>query len=131
MEGAVTDRSDVYAFGMVLLEVVGARRIFKPIYFEVAGEPLEKNCVEENIDPKIKGKIAPECWQVFIDITLRCLQSEPDERPTMGEVEVQLELALFLQEQADVTNINSFYTLLSKTFIIPKSGWGFEYVIDQ
>ncbi|XP_068484876.1 receptor-like protein kinase FERONIA isoform X2 [Phaseolus vulgaris] len=102
----------------------------KPIKSNIIGEPLEKNCVEENIDPKIKGKIAPECWKVFIDITLRCLQSEPDERPTMGEVEVELELALLLQEQADVTNINSDYTLLSKTTIIPKSDWRFEYVID-
>ncbi|KAL9297323.1 hypothetical protein ACSQ67_023219 [Phaseolus vulgaris] len=104
----------------------------KPIKSDLAaGEPLEKKSVEENIDPKIKGKIAPECWQVFIDIILRCLQNEPDERPTMGEVEVELEHALLLQDQADVTNINSDYTLLSETFIIPKSDWRFEYVIDQ
>jgi len=30
--------------------------------------------VEEKIDLNIKGKIAPECWQVFIDITHRCLK---------------------------------------------------------
>ncbi|KAL9297321.1 hypothetical protein ACSQ67_023217 [Phaseolus vulgaris] len=120
------DGSD-YAVAVKRFHVDSSEWFKNEVEFLLAGEPLEKNCVEENIDPKIKGKIAPECWQVFIDITLRCLQSEPDERPTMGEVEVQLELALFLQEQADVTNINSFYTLLSKTFIIPKSGWGFEY----
>ena len=28
---------------------------------------------------------------------------EPDERPTMGEVEVELVLALSLQEQTDIT----------------------------
>jgi len=123
MEGTVTDRSDVYAFGMVLLKVVAARRVLKRNDFGVAaGETLEKKSVEENIDPKIKGKIVPECWKVFIDIALRCMKNERDERPTMGEVEVELEHALLLQEQADVTNINSDYTLLSKTFIIPKSG---------
>ena len=35
----------------------------------------------------------------------------------MGEVEVQLEHALLLKEQADITNTNAHYTLLSKTII--------------
>ena len=71
----------------------------------------------QNIDANIKGKIAPEWWQVFIDITERCVKNKPDERPKMGEVEVQLEHALLLQEQADITNTNAHYTLLSKTII--------------
>ncbi|BAT83215.1 hypothetical protein LR48_Vigan03g001000 [Vigna angularis] len=124
----VTDKWDVYSFGMTLLEVVGVRRIFERVYFEIEKELREK-CIEENIDPKIKGEIAPECWQVFIDIALRCINKQPDERPAMGEVEVELELALLLQEQADITNIASDYTLLSKTVIIPKSEEGFEFVI--
>ncbi|XP_022635900.1 receptor-like protein kinase FERONIA [Vigna radiata var. radiata] len=105
------------------VEVVTGIRFF-PIPKELKGK-----CVEENIDPKIKGKIAPECWQMFIDIALRCIKDDPDERPEMGEVEVQLELALLLQEQADVTNIDNDYTLFSKTIIIPKSEGNFQYVI--
>ena len=105
----VTDKTDVYSFGMVLLEVVCGRKY-------VTTE-LEKP-VEEKIDPNIKGKIAPECWQVFIDITRKCVKYEAHERPTMGEVEVELEHALSLQEQADITNtIIGEYTLLSKTII--------------
>ena len=91
----VTDKTDVYSFGMVLLEVVCGRKY-------VTTE-LEKP-VEEKIDPNIKGKIAPECWQVFIDIIRKCVKYEAHERPTMGEVEVELEHALSLQEQADITN---------------------------
>ncbi|WVZ07468.1 hypothetical protein V8G54_020814 [Vigna mungo] len=122
-DGTVTHKCDVYAFGIVLLEVVTGIRFF-PIPKELKGK-----CVEENIDPKIKGKIAPECWQVFIDIALRCIKDDPDERPEMGEVEVQLELALLLQEQADVTNFDTDYTLFFKTIIIPKSEGNFQYVI--
>ncbi|XP_047167508.1 receptor-like protein kinase FERONIA [Vigna umbellata] len=122
-DGIVTHKCDVYAFGIVLLEVVTGVRFF-PIPKELMGK-----CVEENIDPKIKGKIAPECWQVFIDIALRCIEDEPDERPEMGEVEMELELALLLHEQVDVTNIDSDYTLFSKTIIIPKSEGNFQYVI--
>ncbi|XP_020205019.1 receptor-like protein kinase FERONIA [Cajanus cajan] len=112
--GIVTDKSDVYSFGIVLLEVVCKRRIF-----DIVREPrdfLEKP-VEENIDPNIIGKIAPECWQVFADIMVRCLEYEPDERPTMGEVEVELERALSLQEQQDIANTNGPYTLISTTII--------------
>ncbi|RDY12586.1 Receptor-like protein kinase ANXUR2, partial [Mucuna pruriens] len=93
--GTVSDKTDVFSFGV------------KEHFLD---EP-----VEENIDPNIKGKIAPECWEIFIDIIIRCMKDEPDERPTMGEVEVELEHALCLQEQADMTNTNTHYILLSKT----------------
>ncbi|CAJ1834329.1 unnamed protein product [Sphenostylis stenocarpa] len=113
-DSTVTDKCDVFSFGMVLLEVVCGRN-----YFDMA--PIEgylEKPVEENIDLNIKGKIVSECWEVFIDITRRCVKYEAEERPTMGEVEVQLEHALLLQEQADITNIHGDeYTLLSKTII--------------
>ncbi|QHO09369.1 Putative receptor-like protein kinase [Arachis hypogaea] len=97
--GIVTDKCDVFSFGMVLLDVVGHN---------------EGQTHEETMDPILKGKIAPECWQVFTSVIQRCLQHEPDERPTMGEVEILLENALSLQEQADITNTNAApYTLLS------------------
>ena len=84
---------------MVLLDVMSGGKYVKMIpkaeFFEMP--------VEENIHPRIKGKIAPECWEVFINITQRCMMYEPDERPTMGEVEVELVLPLSLQEQTDIT----------------------------
>jgi len=45
------------------------------------------------------------------------VKDDPDERPTMGEVEVELEHALSLQEQADIRNTYGHYTLLSETII--------------
>ncbi|XP_027929610.1 receptor-like protein kinase FERONIA [Vigna unguiculata] len=125
-DGTVTDKCDVYSFGVVLLQVMTGKIIYGQDKDHcLAKELLEKCVFEELIDPKIKGKIAAECWQVFIDITLRCIKIEADERPAMGEVEVELELALLLQEQADLTNINnSDYTLLSETILNPESEWG-------
>ncbi|KAL2329799.1 hypothetical protein Fmac_017380 [Flemingia macrophylla] len=117
MDCVITDKWDVFSFGMALLPVVCAMNYSViAIAREVGREHLEK-LFEENIDPNIKGKISPECWQVFADIMLRCLELKPDERPTMGEVEVQLEHALALQEQTDITNIHGEYTLLSKTIL--------------
>ncbi|XP_014497662.1 receptor-like protein kinase FERONIA [Vigna radiata var. radiata] len=109
----ITDKTDVYSFGMVLLEVVSGKTYMNLIQEE---EVFERP-VEEKVDPKIKGKITPESWQVFIDILQGCLKYEVDERPTMGEVELQLEHTLSLQEQADITNIHGDYVLLSKTII--------------
>ncbi|KAL2570809.1 hypothetical protein AAZV13_18G212400 [Glycine max] len=106
----LTEKCDVYSFGVVLLEV-----ICKDKLKDVAKR--QKHPVEENIDPNLKGKIAPECWEVFMDITERCLKFDPNERPAMGEVEVQLELALSLQEEADIRNTCDDYNLLSMTII--------------
>nr|KYP37155.1 Receptor-like protein kinase ANXUR2 [Cajanus cajan] len=113
MDRTASDRCDVYSFGMILLEVVWAKTILD---MESRGNFLKKP-VEEYIDPNIEGKIAPECWQVFVDIIAGCLKNEPDERPAMGEVQMQLEHALSLQKQADITNTNAHYILLSKTII--------------
>ncbi|KAJ1435356.1 Protein kinase domain [Sesbania bispinosa] len=109
---AVTDKCDVYSFGIVLLEVVCTDKIQLV--------KRQRHPVEENIDPNIKGKIAAECWEVFVDVTERCLKHDPYERPAMGEVEMQLELALSLQEQADARNtVGDPYTLLTTTIIDP------------
>ncbi|XP_027928632.1 receptor-like protein kinase FERONIA [Vigna unguiculata] len=123
-DGTVTDKCDVYSFGVVLLQVVSGKGIYGPDKDHCLAKELLEKCVEELIDPKIKGKIAADCWQVFIDITFRCIKNEADERPAMGEVEVELELALLLQEQADLRNINGDYTLLSETILNPESEWG-------
>ncbi|KAK7295513.1 hypothetical protein RJT34_18422 [Clitoria ternatea] len=107
----LTEKCDVYSFGVVLLEVVCMDRL-KVV------EKRQRHPVEENIDPNIKGMIAAACWEVFLDITERCLKFDPNERPAMGEVELQLELAMSLQEEADNRNIgDDYYTLVSTTII--------------
>ncbi|MED6132839.1 hypothetical protein PIB30_022623 [Stylosanthes scabra] len=132
----VTDKCDVYSFGMVLLVMVcmkdkdlflnkanmlGNQHLEKFIDDQV--QPwnviafLQRFPIEEIIDPTLRGKIAPECWEVFMDVTERCLKLEPDDRPTMGEVEVLLEHALLLQAQADIKKNNVCYSLSSTTII--------------
>ena len=57
--------------------------------------------LNEIIDPYLMGKIAPECFMVYVDIATSCVQNRAERRPTMGEVQVCLEHALELQECAD------------------------------
>ncbi|GKU97406.1 hypothetical protein SLEP1_g10555 [Rubroshorea leprosula] len=65
-------------------------------------ECIKNGCVHEMIDSFLKGKIAPVCLIEFVEIALGCIHPNPNERPSMGEVEVTLELALKLQEKADL-----------------------------
>ncbi|KAI4346704.1 hypothetical protein L6164_007577 [Bauhinia variegata] len=132
-----TDKCDVYSFGMVLFVIVCALMplsIFEKMGvvqdqeandiesdpFEVCQSIAKRVCkfLQEGkaytiIDPFLIGKIAPRCWKTFLAIAESCLLEDPSERPMMGEVEVELEHALALQEEADATNPVGDYSLLS------------------
>ncbi|KAM2118545.1 hypothetical protein EV2_011048 [Malus domestica] len=110
MFGQLTEKSDVYSFGMVLLEVLCAKSVSREIF----------ECVESGetfpamIDPFLMGKVAPDCLRKFMIIAMRCGPPAGAERPTMGEVQVELECALELQERADtVKQLNELRTSAS------------------
>ncbi|GLT60201.1 hypothetical protein SLA2020_329800, partial [Shorea laevis] len=118
MKGELSEKLDVYSVGIVLLEVLcGTRIINREVVLRGRGmsdsetkdddlvsgfiQCIKNGCVHDIIDPFLKGKIAPVCLIEYVDITLSCIHPNPNERPSMGEVEVTLELALKLQEKAD------------------------------
>jgi serine/threonine protein kinase len=127
-----TDKCDVYSFGIVLLEVactnykntifdkmimledtdMFSNQSFNPANF------LERFPANEIIDPILMRLIVPKCLVVFMDIMKRCLNIEPNERPTMGEIEVELEHALALQQEADDGKSNGDFNF-SPTTILP------------
>ncbi|GKV51611.1 hypothetical protein SLEP1_g58246 [Rubroshorea leprosula] len=107
IKGEVSVKIDVYALGIVLLVVLCGR---KP-YDNTAEEShviswiikcIKNGCVHDMIDPFLNGKIAPVCLIEFVEIALGCVSENPNERPSVGDVEVALELALELQEKADL-----------------------------
>ncbi|GLT70822.1 hypothetical protein SLA2020_428790 [Shorea laevis] len=122
----VSEKVDVYSLGVVLLEVLCGKRVID----RMAGEEdlisriikcIKNGCVNDMIDPFLKEKIAlPVCLIEFMEIALSCIHPNPNERPSMGEVEVTLELALKLQEKADLVikadNPHAGYAIEDESF---------------
>ncbi|PON39459.1 Tyrosine-protein kinase [Parasponia andersonii] len=75
----LTDNSDVYSFGVCIVE----------------------GTIQNIIDPVLTGKIAPECFKMYVESAESCVRDRRIRRPTMGDVKEKLEFALELQEQED------------------------------
>ena len=104
----VNEKTDVYLFGVVLLEVLcgqkavnsklGQEQLHLPSW---ARKCIENGTIYEIIDPYLKGKIAPECFKVYVEVAERCVRDHGIQRPTMNDVMERLEFASGLQENAN------------------------------
>ncbi|KAJ9551108.1 LOW QUALITY PROTEIN: hypothetical protein OSB04_015153 [Centaurea solstitialis] len=96
--GRLTKKSDVYAFGVVLLEVLCRRPALdrsldeeNPNLARWAQGCIKEGNVKRIIDSDIKGQISSKCLKKFVQIVERCLQENPKRRSTMAEVVAGLE----------------------------------------
>ncbi|XVE78557.1 hypothetical protein DITRI_Ditri13aG0155200 [Diplodiscus trichospermus] len=109
--GELTEKADVFSFGVVLFEVLCGREECADVcLIDWAAECIREGTTYHIIDPYLQGKIAPDCFKKYLEIACSCVHVNRNERPDMGEVEVTLELALKLQEKADseIEAINSY-----------------------
>ncbi|XP_058217548.1 probable serine/threonine-protein kinase PBL22 [Rhododendron vialii] len=104
----VTRKSDVYAFGVVLLEVLCGR---PPLDHRLEEEQIslilwvkdriENGKLDRIIDPSLNGEITPQSLKYFSKLANNCLHTKPKERPTMSEVVEILQNALELHEHKE------------------------------
>ena len=115
MHGELTDKSDVFSFGVVLFELLCGRSAFDRNLEEGWGSLFnlvkykQEGTINKIIDPYLMGKIAPLCFKIYFGIVSSCMREEGKDRPAMGEVEVGLERALLLQEIADAAREEGEY----------------------
>ncbi|XP_076950474.1 L-type lectin-domain containing receptor kinase IX.2-like [Bidens hawaiensis] len=101
--GRLTRKSDVFAFGVVLLEVLSGRRALDESLEEGlaiwAQDLIKKGKLDQIISPSLRDHISKSSLKEFSGIAVRCLLGHPNQRPTMSEVVGSLSRALSFQER--------------------------------
>ncbi|KAK1418515.1 hypothetical protein QVD17_27660 [Tagetes erecta] len=103
--GKLTRKSDVYVFGVVLLEVLCRKRaVDKSFEWGIASwvrDSIKEGRLKDIVDSDMRSEVSPNCLNQFARIAERCLDNHPNNRPTMAEVVLCLEYVLTLQEKND------------------------------
>nr|XP_043609914.1 uncharacterized protein LOC122581716 isoform X2 [Erigeron canadensis] len=104
--GFETSESNVYTFGIVLFEVLCGRLCSEELdgYMlsaKLMKEFYEKKKLEEIVDPALltEETICPDSLDTYSAIVYRCLHDDPQQRPSMDEVVLELEELLRIQLQ--------------------------------
>ncbi|KAG2603598.1 hypothetical protein PVAP13_5KG781300 [Panicum virgatum] len=107
----LTEKSDMYSFGIILLELISGRPPISTISF---GEHLrsigpwakwyyESGDIEAIIDPSISGsggyQDVQSIWKIA-EAAVRCIDAEPRKRPCMPEVVKEIQDAMALERSS-------------------------------
>ncbi|VAI20228.1 unnamed protein product [Triticum turgidum subsp. durum] len=93
MWGKVSESCDVYSFGVLLLELVSARRPLEKLpggvkreIVQWAGPLVERRKWDRLADPRLTGRFDAVQLRAVVETAMLCSQSNAEGRPTMAEV---------------------------------------------
>ncbi|PAN14290.1 hypothetical protein PAHAL_2G397900 [Panicum hallii] len=119
MRGHYSIKSDVFSFGVLILEILTGRRSSGSFNIEQSVDLLSlvwehwtMGTIVEIMDPSLRGKAPAEQMLKCVHIGLLCLQDNPVDRPMMSTVNVMLS-----------SGTVSLQAPLKPVFFIPKSGY--------
>ncbi|XP_064974724.1 putative leucine-rich repeat receptor-like protein kinase At2g19210 [Musa acuminata AAA Group] len=114
ISGQLSEKSDVYGFGVILLELITAE---PPILIgrqnahivQRVRERLANGNIEDVVDSKLQGEYdVNSVWKVA-DIAFRCTAQASHQRPTMTEVVAELKESLALECPRDTMGNSNIY----------------------
>ncbi|KAK1642534.1 hypothetical protein QYE76_060339 [Lolium multiflorum] len=118
----ITVKSDVYSYGMVLLETIGGRRNFdiaddtdRKKFSVWAYEEYERGNVAGIIDRRLAGDADMAQVERALQVSFWCIQEQPSQRPTMGKVVQMLEGVMELERPPPPKSSDSFLTATTAT----------------
>jgi serine/threonine protein kinase len=88
----VDQKSDIYSYGVVLMELITGRRAVEPEFGEGQDivswvrEKIRSNTVEEFLDPNVGGAQVREEMLLVLRIAVLCTAKAPRDRPSMRDV---------------------------------------------
>lgn len=129
----VTVSSDIYSFGIVLLEIITG----KPIIDDQRGENTNLEDwvkprfilrgVKEIVDPKFKGDYDEELFTKMTELAIRCTSAKRNDRPTMKEVLNILEPLARASLEALSERMHSVSKSIDKSLSSERSEFYFNY----
>jgi serine/threonine protein kinase len=103
----ITEKCDVYGFGVLVLEVLTGRRPVEyleddvVVLCDLVRSALEEGRPEDCIDPRLCSEFPMDEALPIIKLGLVCTSQVPSNRPDMGEVVSMLELVRSPQDSAE------------------------------
>ncbi|KAI3816925.1 hypothetical protein L1987_10710 [Smallanthus sonchifolius] len=117
MSGKLTLKSDIYSFGVVLLELITGRKAI-----DMTKKSGEQNLVAwarpflkdrkkfvQLVDPMLQGRFPVRSVHHVIAVTAMCLQEQANFRPLIGDIVVALE---YLASQAEIIENRKSFTII-------------------
>ncbi|KAJ7970054.1 Pti1-like kinase [Quillaja saponaria] len=93
MWGKVSESCDVYSFGILVLEIISAKKPIEKLAGGVKRDIVQwvtpyvqKGIFNHIADPKLKGKFDRQQLESMVMLAMKCTDSSPENRPSMVEV---------------------------------------------
>lgn len=91
----ITEKSDVYSYGIVVLEVLTGKQPIDPTIpdgLHIVDWVRQKRSKTEVLDPGLCARPEPEIEEILqtLGVALLCVNPSPDDRPTMKDVAAML-----------------------------------------
>ncbi|XP_027360883.1 putative receptor-like protein kinase At4g00960 [Abrus precatorius] len=93
MHGQFSEKSDIFSFGVIILEIISAKKNARPIesqdyddLLSIAWRQWRNQTPLEILDPDLKDSFSHSEVIKCIQIGLLCVQENPDDRPNMAKI---------------------------------------------